>query len=101
MTSINTVSGIIGADELGTTLMHEHVMIGYPGWQADSLRPGPSRNDMHAVCYDRIQAMQDRGICSMLDPCPNDLGRDVSFSAEVAAKTGFNIICATGRPPPL
>ena len=32
----------------------------------------------------------------MLDPCPNDLGRDVEFMAKVAQKTGFQIICATG-----
>jgi phosphotriesterase-related protein len=32
----------------------------------------------------------------MLDPCPNDLGRDVELAAEVASRTGFQIICATG-----
>ena len=32
----------------------------------------------------------------MLDPCPNDLGRDVELMAKVAQKTGFQIICATG-----
>lgn len=32
----------------------------------------------------------------MLDPCPNDLGRDVELAAEVAARTGFHIVCATG-----
>jgi phosphotriesterase-related protein len=32
----------------------------------------------------------------MIDPCPNDLGRDVTLLAEIAAMTGFQIICATG-----
>jgi phosphotriesterase-related protein len=32
----------------------------------------------------------------MLDPCPNDLGRDVEFMAEVAQRTRFQIICSTG-----
>jgi phosphotriesterase-related protein len=32
----------------------------------------------------------------MLDPCPNDLGRDVELAAKVAQHTGFQIICATG-----
>jgi phosphotriesterase-related protein len=36
------------------------------------------------------------GFASLVDPCPNDLGRDVEFIAKVAQKTGFNIICATG-----
>jgi phosphotriesterase-related protein len=93
---VNTVCGPIPVADLGVTLMHEHLVIGYPGWEADTLNPGPSRRDMLAICCDKIQAMQDRGIQSMLDPCPNDLGRDVEFAAEVSARTGFNIICATG-----
>jgi phosphotriesterase-related protein len=32
----------------------------------------------------------------MLDPCPNDLGRDVDLMAKVAQHTNFQIICATG-----
>jgi phosphotriesterase-related protein len=93
---VNTVTGPIGIDELGVTLMHEHVMIGYPGWESDSLRPGPRRQEMMAVATDKIHQMQARGVQTMLDPCPNDLGRDVEFSAELAAATGFNIVCATG-----
>ncbi len=96
MALINTVTGPIDINELGVTLMHEHVMIGYPGWEADSLRAGPGRAEMMAVAIDKIQAMQDRGIQSMVDPCPNDLGRDVVFSAELSQATGFNIVCATG-----
>jgi len=36
------------------------------------------------------------GLRTFLDPCPNDLGRDVELMAEVAQATGVNIICATG-----
>ena len=93
---VETVCGPIPLAELGVTLMHEHLLIGYAGWEADTLHPGTARQDMVAICCDKIQAMQDRGIRSMLDPCPNDLGRDVVLAAEVAARTGFNIICATG-----
>ena len=76
--------------------MHEHVVIGFPGWEADTLRSGPGRNEIIAVAVDKIQMMQDLGIQSMVDPCPNDLGRDVELSAEVSHRTGFNIVCATG-----
>jgi len=95
-TLVNTVNGPINVNELGVTLMHEHIMIGFPGWEADSLRPGPGRDEMMEICCDRISDMQSRGVQSMVDPCPNDLGRDIVFAAEVAEKTGFNIICATG-----
>ncbi len=94
--TIETVTGPISVDELGVTLMHEHLFIGYPGAEADTLRPGPSREEMLATCIEKVHSMQELGIQSMLDPCPNDLGRDVTLAAEVARATGFNIICATG-----
>jgi len=93
---IQTVTGPIAASELGRTLMHEHMMIGYPGWESDTVRPGPRRNDMLKMCEDRIAEMRDHGVMTMIDPCPNDLGRDVEFAAEISARTGFRVICATG-----
>jgi phosphotriesterase-related protein len=93
---INTVTGPIGVDALGVTLMHEHLVIGFAGWESDTFHPGPSRREMIAICCDKIAQMQAHGIRSMVDPCPNDLGRDVTLAAEVAQKTGFNIVCATG-----
>jgi phosphotriesterase-related protein len=96
MTDVQTVTGATSPERLGRTLMHEHLMIGYPGWDADSVRPGPGADEMFAKCVDRIEEMKDRGFTAMLDPCPNDLGRDVEFIAKVAQKTDFQIICATG-----
>lgn len=93
---VNTVTGPISVNDLGVTLMHEHLLIGYPGWEANTLQPGPSRDEIIATCVGKIEDMQAHGIRSMLDPCPNDLGRDVTLAAEVADRTGFNIICATG-----
>lgn len=94
--TLQTVTGPIGVDQLGTTLMHEHLVIGFAGWEADTLRPGPKRAEMIATCVDQIAQLQDRGVRSLLDPCPNDLGRDVELAAEVASRTGFQIVCATG-----
>ena len=96
MTGIQTVTGATTPEQLGRTLMHEHLMIGYPGWEADSLRPGPTREEMFSVCVDRIEELKGLGFTSLLDPCPNDLGRDVEFMAKVAQQTGFQIICSTG-----
>jgi len=90
------VTGTTSPEALGRTLMHEHLQIGYAGWQADTIRPGPSRDEMLAICVDRIEEMKAEGITAMLDPCPNDLGRDVEFMAEVAQRTRFRIVCATG-----
>jgi phosphotriesterase-related protein len=93
---IQTVTGPIHPDQLGRTLMHEHLMIGYPGWESNTHRPGPNEAERFSLCVDRIEEIKALGFASMLDPCPNDLGRDVEFIAKVAQKTGFQIICATG-----
>jgi phosphotriesterase-related protein len=96
MTNIHTVTGTTTPDQLGTTLMHEHLMIGYPGWEAHTTQPGAGRREMLARCIDQIEEMKGAGITAMLDPCPNDLGRDVEFMAEAASRASFQIICATG-----
>jgi len=94
--NIQTVTGEIAPDGLGRTLMHEHLLVGYAGWESDTISAGESEAERLSICVDRIEEMKDLGFTSMLDPCPNDLGRDVEFIAKVAQKTGFQIICATG-----
>ena len=93
---INTATGSIAVEELGKTLMHEHLLIGFPGWDSDTVGPGMSFRDMTKQCVDHIAELKTAGFSSLLDPCPNDLGRDVSLMAEVGSRAGFNIIFATG-----
>ncbi len=94
-TSVTTVTGPVPVAELGRCLMHEHLAVGYPGWESDTLA-ALDRADMRAICIDRIEELKDLGYRSLVDPCPNDLGRDVELMVEVAEATGFNIVCATG-----
>ncbi len=96
MTTKNTITGAGSPEELGRTLMHEHLMVGYPGWESDTLRAGPPADEAFSVCVDRIESIKAQGVTTMIDPCPNDLGRDAEFIAKVAQKTDFRIICATG-----
>ncbi len=96
MATIATVTGTTTPERLGKTLMHEHLVIGYPGWESHSTAPGPKRADMIARCVDRVEELKANGFSTLLDPCPNDLGRDVGIMQEVASRTGFQIICATG-----
>jgi phosphotriesterase-related protein len=93
---LETVTGSISPDALGKTLMHEHLLIGYPGSECDTATPGPDARERVKRCVDKIEEMKSLGFSSMLDPCPSDLGRDVELMAEVAQKTNFQIICATG-----
>ena len=95
ITTIQTVTGPIATSELGRTLMHEHLAIGYPGWEAATDEPF-DRATAARVCIEHIERLVALGYSSMIDPCPNDLGRDIELMVTVAEATGFNIICATG-----
>ena len=96
MSEIQTVTGATTPEKLGRTLMHEHLLIGYPGSDVDWVNPGPSRRERVERCVERIEEMKALGVTAMLDPCPADLGRDVELMAEVAQRTRFQLICATG-----
>jgi phosphotriesterase-related protein len=93
---INTAGGKVGADALGRTLMHEHLLVGLPGWEADTRLPAPDFRNMVAACVERVQELQAVGYSTLVDPCPSDLGRNIDLFGEVAARTGFNIIFAAG-----
>jgi phosphotriesterase-related protein len=93
---VSTVTGPVAPEALGRTLMHEHVLVGYPGWEADTAHPGPDARERFRIGVERVQELQALGFTSMLDPCPNDLGRDVELMAKIAQHTGFQIVCATG-----
>lgn len=49
-----------------------------------------------ARAVDRLQELRSHDCKTIIDPCPMDLGRDVEFVAEVAQRSGMNIVCATG-----
>ncbi len=92
---VETVVGPVAADQLGATLVHEHVRIAYPGDHLDPT-PGLSRADVIAIAVERMHELADHGVRTFVDPCPIDLGRDPELLAEVAQQSGMQIICATG-----
>lgn len=96
MHAINSVGGKLPLADLGRTLMHEHVMVGVPGWFLDNRRPRFVRDEALARTIDAFAELKHHGVRTVVDPCPMDLGRDVTFSAEVAQAAGINIVCATG-----
>ena len=95
-TSINTVTGSISPKQIGRTLMHEHVFVEYDGPSPDFVRPVPRRNEIISICTDYIEQIRSFNITTLVDPTTVDLGRNPVLLAEIAAQTGFNIICATG-----
>jgi phosphotriesterase-related protein len=96
MDLIHTVTGPIRPDQLGLTLVHEHLLIGFPGWFMDAVAPPFKRAEALARAVDKLQELRGLGVRTFVDPCPSDLGRDVEFMAECAQRSGMQIICATG-----
>jgi phosphotriesterase-related protein len=93
---VQLTDGQIDCSALGRTLIHEHVLVGMPGWNLDLKAPKFVRAEAMARAVDRLQELQSHNCNTIVDPCPMDLGRDVEFVAEVAQKSGVNVICATG-----
>ncbi|HTZ70878.1 MAG TPA: hypothetical protein VMB71_09535, partial [Acetobacteraceae bacterium] len=66
------------------------------GWFMDTRLPPFMRDEALSRVVDAFQQLHAYGVKTVVDPCPMDLGRDVAFIAEVAQRTGINLICATG-----
>jgi phosphotriesterase-related protein len=96
MRDVQTVTGPCAPEELGITLVHEHLMVGWPGWEAEAPADRAARREHVARCVDRLAELHDLGVRTLVDPCPIDLGRDVAFMGEVAARSRVRIVCATG-----
>ena len=96
MDIVNTVLGPKRPAELGKTLVHEHVLIGYPGWFMDARMPPFIRAEAMDRAVDAFQQLRAYGVQTVVDPCPMDLGRDVTFNAEVSQRSGVTLISTTG-----
>jgi phosphotriesterase-related protein len=93
---IQLTDGTIKQGDLGRTLIHEHVLIGMPGWNLDLKAPRFVRAEAMSRAVDRLQELRDYQCQTIIDPCPMDLCRDVEFVAEAAQRSGVNVVCATG-----
>lgn len=93
---VQTTTGTARPEELGRTLIHEHVLVGYPGWELDARAPRFRRADAMKRAVDQLQELRDLGVGTFVDPCPMDLGRDVEFLAEASQRSGLRIVCTTG-----
>ena len=93
--TINTVAGPISPEQLGSTLMHEHFLYGFAGWQADCT-VGRYREDAYmADCLEMISEAKTY-VNTIVDATTNECGRNPRFLKKLSDQTGFNIICSTG-----
>lgn len=96
MGTVNTVLGPIDADEMGVTLVHEHVLFGLPGWDLDPTQPY-NRGAIMAKCTEKMKGIKEAGVGTFIDLTPPmTVGRDVRFLMEISRSIGIHIVAATG-----
>ena len=95
-TSVNTVTGTVSSDELGATLMHEHILFGYPGWEGDQTIAPFDRQTIVSNAVAVLDQLKKLGLNTYVDVTANDNGRNPEVYREISEKTGVNIVCATG-----
>ena len=95
MSELMTVAGPVPSDGLGRVLVHEHILLSLPG---DAFDPHSTwtRASCISVAVERMQQLQAFGVKTFVDPCAIEMGRDPEIMAEVAERSGMNIVCATG-----
>lgn len=96
MRYVNTVSGPVSPDQLGRTLMHEHFLFGYCGFQGDATLGGFREEEYLDACLKAVEDARAYGIETIVDATTNECGRNVRFLKRVADLTGIQIVCSTG-----
>lgn len=92
---VMSVTGPVSGEDLGRTLVHEHITVGMPGQELDPTQ-APDRREIVAIAVDKLQELKAHGFGTIVDPCPIELGRDPELYAEVSQRSGVTIIFATG-----
>jgi phosphotriesterase-related protein len=95
MAQVHTVQGPVEADQLGLTLVHEHLRFRdeavaeqWPGRYDEQL-------ELDAALL-AVNGAKDRGVRTIVDPTAMFGGRDVNFMKRVAEQTGVQIVACTG-----
>ncbi len=95
MPSVETVQGAVEAQELGLTLVHEHVRFRDEAVAAQ----WPSRYDEqleHDAALVAVNGAKAHGVRTIVDPTAMFSGRDVRFMKRVADESGVRIVPCTG-----
>jgi len=96
MPIVNTVLGPVQASELGKTLFHEHFVFGYPGFQGDTTLGELDEEAALQVGIAVAERVKACGVKTVIDPTPNECGRNPELLRKISERSGLQIICATG-----
>ena len=95
ITPIETVTGPIDADELGVTLIHEH-LVARDEAVAQQWPHLYDEEDIYAQALASARAVMGAGVRTIGEPTAMLLGRDIRFVERVARETGLQVVPCTG-----
>ena len=92
---IMTVNGPIASKEMGTTLIHEHILVDFIG--ADSITDERwTRSEVAETALPYLIQIKELGCKTFLECTPAYLGRDPLLLKSISSSTGLNILTNTG-----
>lgn len=95
MAHLNTVLGTLHPEEMGITAVHEHILFGPPGWEAD---PGAwfKMGKVFEKCYNDLMDFKLQGGATFIDASGIGSGRELDVHIKLASATGLHVVASTG-----
>jgi phosphotriesterase-related protein len=82
---------------MGVTLPHEHLFAASTGLLTTWPELFGGRTAFRDKVVDRLKALKNAGVDTIVDVTPADVGRDVRFMEDVSRRTGIQIVACTGH----
>ena len=93
---LQTARGPISPDQLGVTLIHEHILVDFIG--ADKVSRDRYDSDaVFRVALPHLQRLRDLGGQSLAECTPMYLGRDPELLARLSEASGLHLLTNTGQ----
>jgi phosphotriesterase-related protein len=92
---IQTVRGPVSAGEMGSALVHEHVLVDFAGAEKVS-RSRYDADEAFRTILPRLQDLQKRGCRALFECTPAYLGRDPLLLRRLSEASGLRIVTNTG-----
>lgn len=93
--NVETVLGPVPIETLGRTLIHEHIFVQFAGVELDPTADY-DRKELVEEAVKRLRDLKSHGVSTFVDPCPIEIGRDVTLMAEISERAEMHIVCSTG-----
>ena len=99
MAFIRTVTGDVPATEMGRTLAHEHILYSYPGAEWDHRCLFNFDEVAERIAKNIRSGFERDGFRTLVEMTGIEMGRHPPLMAEVARRSGANVIAITGFFP--